>query len=103
MLSRPGLDAAEAGRAAANLITNSESAAFHLDRLRSRAAEFGPEARDRFLAGALLPAARPVLAQRVRAWWLRRALEVFRDVYALLVPATPVAAPPIGQRTFFSP
>ena len=97
-LSRPDLDAAEAGRAAAYLITNAESAAFHLERLRARAAEFDPDTRDRFLAGALLPASWSVRAQRVRAWWLRRALGVFGEVDALLVPATPVAAPRIGQK-----
>ena len=72
------LDAAEAGRAAAYLITNAESAAFHLDRLRRRAAEFDPDTRDRFLAGALLPAAWASRAQRVRRWWLEQALAAFR-------------------------
>ena len=81
------LDAAEAGRAAAYLITASESAAFHLDRLRSRAADFDPETRDRFLAGALLPAAWVSRAQRVRRWWLEQALAAFRGVDLLLAPA----------------
>ncbi|WP_318246364.1 amidase family protein [Salipiger thiooxidans] len=43
---------AEAGRAAACLITNSESAAFHLERLHHRAEEFDPDTNDRFLAVA---------------------------------------------------
>jgi aspartyl-tRNA(Asn)/glutamyl-tRNA(Gln) amidotransferase subunit A len=93
------LDAAEAGRAAAYLITNSESAAFHLDRLRTRAADFDPDTRDRFLAGALLPAAWASRAQRVRQWWLGRALVALREVDLLLAPATPCAAPPTGART----
>jgi 1-carboxybiuret hydrolase len=92
------LDAAEAGRAAAYVITNAESAAFHLDRLRRRAADFDPETRDRFLAGALLPAAWVTRAQRVRRWWLEQALAAFREVDLLLAPATPVPAPPIGAR-----
>ncbi|QDL94299.1 AtzE family amidohydrolase (plasmid) [Paroceanicella profunda] len=91
------LDAAEAGRAAAYLITNSESSAFHLERLRARAGEFDPDTRDRFLAGALLPAAWVARAQRVRAWWLARALAVFATVDALIVPATPVSAPLRGE------
>ncbi len=92
------LDAAEAGRAAAYLITASESAAFHLDRLRRRAADFDPEIRDRFLAGALLPAAWISRAQRVRRWWLEQALEVFRGVDLLLAPATPCPAPKAGEK-----
>ncbi len=93
------LDGVEAGRAAAYVITNSESAAFHLDRLRTRAADFDPDTRDRFLAGALLPAAWAVRAQRVRHWWLERMLEAFREVDLILAPATPCPAPTIGQKT----
>ncbi len=92
------LDAAEAGRAAAYIITNAESAAFHLDRLRRRAADFDPDTRDRFLAGALLPAAWVTRAQRVRQWWLEQALAAFREVDLLLAPATPVPAPPSGTK-----
>ena len=92
------LDAAEAGRAVAYLITASESAAFHLDRLRSRAADFDPEIRDRFLAGALLPAAWVGRAQRVRRWWLEQALAAFRGVDLLLAPATPCPAPRAGDK-----
>jgi AtzE family amidohydrolase len=92
------LDAAEAGRAAAFLVTNSESAAFHLGRLRNRAADFDPDTRDRFLAGALLPAAWVARAQRVRRWWLERALEAFRSVDLLLAAATPCPAPPVGAK-----
>ncbi|MBE9640208.1 AtzE family amidohydrolase [Salipiger mangrovisoli] len=95
------LDGAEAGRAAAYLITNSESAAFHLDRLRARADEFDPDTRDRFLAGALLPAAWVSRAQRVRAWWLARAMEAFVRIDALIVPATPVSAPLRGDKTLY--
>ena len=93
------LDQAEAGRAAAYLITNAESADFHLARLRERAADFDPETRDRFLAGALLPAAWVARARRVRRWWLEQALEAFAGVDLLLAPATPCPAPPIGTKS----
>lgn len=93
------LDAAEIGRAAAYLITNSESAAFHLPTLRERAHHYDPDTRDRFLAGALLPAAWVQKAHRVRRWWLERALEAFGKCDLMLVPATPCVAPMIGQKT----
>ena len=92
------LDQAEAGRAAAYLITNAESSAFHLPTLRARAADYDPDTRDRFLAGALLPAAWVQKAQRVRHWWLNQALKAFVDCDVLLTPATPCAAPLIGQK-----
>tara|TARA_R110000787_G_scaffold263946_2_gene369900 strand:+ start:3175 stop:4551 length:1377 start_codon:yes stop_codon:yes gene_type:complete len=92
------LDQAEAGRAAAYLITNAESSAFHLPTLRARAADYDPDTRDRFLAGALLPATWVQKAQRVRQWWLNQALQAFTDCDVLLAPATPCAATLIGQK-----
>ena len=83
-------------RAAAFLITNAEGAALHLPDLKTRAHDFEPLSRDRLLAGALLPAAWIVQAQRVRRWFAERVAEGFRDVDVLLAPATPCVAPPIG-------
>lgn len=97
-VSRVRFDAAEPVRAAAYLITNSESAAFHLDRLRLRAAEFDPDTRDRFLAGALVPAAWVSRAQRVRHWGLHQAQELFRSVDILIAAATPCPAPLGGSK-----
>jgi Asp-tRNA(Asn)/Glu-tRNA(Gln) amidotransferase A subunit family amidase len=60
-------------------------------------AGFDPMTRDRFLAGALMPAAWVLQAQRLRAWYREQALALFRDVDILLAPATPCGAPLIGQ------
>ncbi|WP_211596386.1 AtzE family amidohydrolase [Paracoccus aestuariivivens] len=98
-VSVASFDAAEAARAAAYLVTNSESAGFHLDRLRGRIKDYDPDTRDRFLAGALLPAAWASRAQRVRHWGLQQALELFRSYDLLLAPATPCAAPLSGSKT----
>jgi len=87
----------ERARAAAFLITNAESAALHLADLRTRAADFEPLSRDRFLAGALLPAAWIVQAQRLRRWFALRVAEILRDVDVLIAPATPCVAPAIGS------
>ena len=83
-------------RAAAFLITNAEGATLHLHDLKTRAADFEPLSRDRFLAGALLPAAWVVQAQRVRRWYAQQAAASFRGVDVLLAPATPCVATPIG-------
>nr|WP_231638019.1 AtzE family amidohydrolase [Piscinibacter sakaiensis] len=88
-------DAARA-RAAAFLISNAEGANLHLADLRRRAADFEPLSRDRFLAGALLPATWIVQAQRVRHAFARQAAELFGRVDLLIAPATPVPAPAIG-------
>ena len=83
-------------RAAAFIISNAEGGALHLPDLRTRAADFEPLSRDRFLAGALLPAAWVQQAQRVRRWFALRAAELFQEVDVLLAPATPCAATTLG-------
>jgi 1-carboxybiuret hydrolase len=87
---------AERARAAAFLITNSEGGALHLNDLRTRPQDFEPLSRDRFIAGALLPAAWVVQAQRVRQWFARRVARAFETVDVVIAPATPCVAPRIG-------
>jgi len=91
------LPLAEAGRAAAFLISNAEGGALHLPDLRRRAADFEPLSRDRFLAGALLPAAWVARAQRVRRLYAQAAARLFERYDILLAAATPCAATPIGS------
>lgn len=86
----------ERARAAAFLITNAEGANLHLRDLRTRADDFEPLSRDRFLAGALLPAQWVQQAQRVRRWFAREVARVFASVDVLLAPATPCVAPVLG-------
>jgi Asp-tRNA(Asn)/Glu-tRNA(Gln) amidotransferase A subunit family amidase len=87
---------AHRARAAAQVITACEGSAIHLEDLRTRAAHFDPTTRERFLAGALLPAQHYLAAQRFRAWYRARVAEIFRDVDVLLAPTTPWVAPAIG-------
>lgn len=87
---------AERARAAAFLIANAEGANLHLADLKSRAQDFEPLSRDRFLAGALLPATWVVQAQRLRRWFAEQVAHSFETVDVVLAPATPCVAPPIG-------
>jgi aspartyl-tRNA(Asn)/glutamyl-tRNA(Gln) amidotransferase subunit A len=91
-------DAARA-RGCAYIITAAEGGTLHLQRLRTRPADFDPETRERFMAGALTPAAWYIQAQRFRRLYRQRVLEVLRDVDVLIAPATPVTAPRIDQIT----
>ena len=86
-------------RAAAFVITASEGSALHLDRLRSRAADFDPAVRDRLIAGAMIPAAWVQKAQRFRRWYRTEMLRLFQDVDVILAPSTPCRAPKLGQQT----
>jgi 1-carboxybiuret hydrolase len=87
-------------RAAAYVITTSEGAALHLDRLRTRAADFDPDVRDRLIAGALVPGSAVTQAQKFRRWYRDAILRLFEKIDAILAPATPCVAPLIGQKTF---
>lgn len=87
-------------RAAAFIVTASEGGALHLPLLRERAAEFEPLSVDRFIAGALQPAAWYTRAQRFRAVYRDKINALFREWDVLLAPATPIPAPLIGTESF---
>jgi AtzE family amidohydrolase len=91
---------AERARSAAFVITASEGASLHLDRLRARAKDYDPAVRDRLIAGAMTPASLVVKAQKFRRWYREEVLKLFAEVDAILAPATPCTAPLIGQQTF---
>jgi len=91
---------AERARSAAFIITASEGASLHLERLRTRARDFDPAVRDRLIAGAMTPAALVVKAQKFRRWYRAQVLKLFDEVDAILAPATPCTAPLLGQQTF---
>jgi aspartyl-tRNA(Asn)/glutamyl-tRNA(Gln) amidotransferase subunit A len=87
-------------RAAAYVITATEGAALHLERLRKQANEFDPAVRDRLIAGAMVPSTLVVKAQIFRRWYREQVLKLFADCDVILAPATPVTAPKLGQQTF---
>jgi 1-carboxybiuret hydrolase len=96
------VDLPEAARArsAAYVITTAEGAALHLARLRSRPNDFDPDVRDRLIAGAMVPAAMVIQAQKFRRWYQQAMLRLFDEVDAIIAPATPCTAPALGQKTF---
>jgi aspartyl-tRNA(Asn)/glutamyl-tRNA(Gln) amidotransferase subunit A len=91
---------ASRARAAAYVITTTEGASLHLDRLRKHPNDFDPAVRDRLIAGAMVPAPMVDRAQKFRRWYRAQVLELFKSVDVLLAPATPCTAPKLGQVTF---
>lgn len=91
---------ASRARAAAYVITTTEGASLHLDRLRKRPNDFDPAVRDRLIAGAMVPAPLVDRAQKFRRWYRAQLAEIFRSVDVLLAPATPCTAPKLGQVNF---
>ena len=91
---------AQRARSAAFIITASEGASLHLNRLRTRARDFDPAVRDRLIAGAMTPASLVVKAQKFRRWYRDQVVKLFDEVDAIIAPATPCTAPLIGQQTF---
>jgi AtzE family amidohydrolase len=92
----------EAGRAraAAYIISTTEGASLHLDRLRKRPNDFDPAVRDRLIAGAMVPAPLVDRAQKFRRWYRAQVLELFKSVDVIIAPATPCVAPKLGQVMF---
>jgi aspartyl-tRNA(Asn)/glutamyl-tRNA(Gln) amidotransferase subunit A len=97
-----GAEVVEAGlpqihQAAKNngLMTTSDAAAFHTDRLREKPEDFGEDIRQRLYTGAAYTSTEYILARRAQTT-LRRQFESFFDEYdILLTPTTPIAAPRI--------
>ena len=87
-------------RAAAYIITTTEGASLHLDRLRKRPNDFDPAVRDRLFAGAMVPAPLVDRAQKFRRWYRAKVLELFKSVDVIIAPSTPCVAPKLGQMTF---
>jgi len=87
-------------RAAAYVISTTEGASLHLDRLRKRPNDFDPAVRDRLIAGAMVPAPLVDRAQKFRRWYRAQLAELFRSVDVLIAPATPCTAPKLGQVNF---
>ncbi|NJL81749.1 MAG: AtzE family amidohydrolase [Richelia sp. RM2_1_2] len=88
-------------RAAAYIITASEGANLHLDKLKSRPQDFDFATRDRFIAGALIPSSWYIQAQRFRSWYQEQFREIFQQLDVIIAPTTPISAPEIGQETMF--
>ena len=87
-------------RAAAYVITTTEGASLHLDRLRKQPDNFDPAVRDRLIAGAMVPAPLVDRAQKFRRWYRGEMLKIFETIDVLIAPATPCVAPKLGQTTF---
>jgi amidase/aspartyl-tRNA(Asn)/glutamyl-tRNA(Gln) amidotransferase subunit A len=85
-------------RAAAFITTASEGGRLHLADLRTQMHDFEPLSVDRFIAGALQPAAWYLRAQQFRRIYRERVLALFQDWDVLIAPATPLSAPALGAQ-----
>ena len=94
------LPEARRARAAAFCITAFEGGQLHKPDLIARPQDYDHATLPRLIAGALQPAETIYQAQRFRAWFRDRALEILQRYDLLLAPATPITAPLIGQPTF---
>lgn len=84
--------------ALAHLTLLAEAAAVHEPYLRKRRASYGDDVRTLLDMGRLIPAVDYLQAQRLRKRILGVYLDIFKRVDALLLPATPMTAPLIGQK-----
>ncbi len=76
-----------------------EAAEVHLEWLRTRLPEYGPDVRARLLAGLLLPATAYVTGLRGLRWYRDELRPAFERYDLLVQPAMPVLPPVIGEET----
>ena len=79
-------------------IVASEALAYHAAWMRSRSQDYQPDVRERLRLGAFVNGAHYVRSQQVRALVAREVDEVLARRDVLLSPATPLAAPVLGER-----
>lgn len=90
---------AELSRSAAFIISASEGGNQYLPALRREPQRFEPHSRERLLAGAMIPAAWYVQAQRFRRHAQQAFKALFTQADVLIAPATPRSATLIGEQT----
>ncbi len=82
--------------AAANgLMVQADAAAVHRERLKEHPDWFGADVRQRLQMGAAFTAVEYALARRTQSEIKRKLALFFRDFEALILPATPIPAPPL--------
>ena len=77
------------------LMTTSDAAAYHHDRLKENPMDFGADIRQRLQAGAAFTSTEYIQARRAQTTLRHQFETFFVDYDLLLTPTTPVAAPPI--------
>ncbi|MBI3330113.1 MAG: Asp-tRNA(Asn)/Glu-tRNA(Gln) amidotransferase GatCAB subunit A, partial [Nitrospinae bacterium] len=82
-----------------SIIIGAEAAAYHLESLRQRADQFGPDVGLRLKLGALLPAWAYLKAQRMREAIRQEMEAAMAHVDVLLTPTVAIEAPTIEQCT----
>lgn len=90
---------AELARAAAFIISAAEGGNQYLPALRREPDLFEPHSRERLLAGAMIPSAWYIQAQRFRALARQAFKTLFARADVLIAPATPRSATFIGEQT----
>ncbi len=94
---RVDIPQADRALAASLLITSAEGASLHLDEIRTRAEEFDPHTRDRWIAATMIPAAWVHDAQRFRRRFRDMMAALFTEFDVLITPTTAFPAPELGQ------
>jgi aspartyl-tRNA(Asn)/glutamyl-tRNA(Gln) amidotransferase subunit A len=83
--------------AASFAIVAAEALAYHAGWLRTRAADYQPDVRERLRLGALVTGEDYVRAQQVRGWVRDAVDDALRHRDVLLAPSTPIVAPRLDE------
>jgi len=77
------------------MMVTADAAALYADRLHTQPEKFGADVLIRLKSGAALPLYDYIQARRIQTQMRRQFIEFFADYDILLMPTTPVVAPPI--------
>jgi len=85
------------GPAASHAVLAPEAYAYHEEWLKTRAAEYGADVRERLRVGAFVTGAEYLKGQRLRALLRDEVDEALATLDVLLAPSTAIEATPVGQ------
>jgi aspartyl-tRNA(Asn)/glutamyl-tRNA(Gln) amidotransferase subunit A len=92
------LDQMKYAAGAAAAVISAESYAYHEGWLKTRAADYGPDTRQRLLVGAFVSGTDYLRGQRVRGLIRDEMDRALAEVDVLIAPTVPIAATPVGAR-----
>ena len=85
------------GPAASHAVLAPEAYAYHEEWLKTRAAEYGADVRERLRVGAFVTGAEYLKGQRLRVLLRDEVVAAHAKLDVLLAPSVAIAAPPVGQ------
>lgn len=101
-ITRVGIPWARDTARANGLMTTSDAAAYHKDRMDASPEDYGADVLERLQAGAAFTSSEYILARRTQTLSKYKFAQLFKEFDILLTPSTPITAPELSSESTVS-